>query len=272
MKIVIHAQKRLEHHITRAESFEKGLRRHGIKNVIIHPDYTHVECDLAIFWGMHRSKFIRQAQFDKKKDFLVMERGYVGNRFSFTSLGYNGLNGRADFCNENSPSDRWKKYFSNYLKPWHTGKYVLLTGQVLGDASIKELRISYASIVNQLKQHTKMPIHFRKHPHRAMRHMQTPEGCVTSPYEALEDALAGANVCITVNSNSGVDAILAGTPVINIDSGSMCWELSQHDYKLINNPPHPDRTQWAYDIAYAQWTPEEIENGDAWEHLKKRYE
>ena len=32
-------------------------------------------------------------------------------------------------------------------------------------------------------------------------------------------------------------------------------------------PKYPDRKQWAYDLAYAQWTPEEMAKGSAWRNL-----
>lgn len=262
---------RMEHQVERATAFCKGLAKHGFNDANVIANNQPQPCALAVFWGMHHSLPIRQLQERNKKPWLMMERGYVADRFSWTALGYNGLNGHADFVNDNMPSDRWDKNYSDMLKPWHDGGYVLLAGQVLQDASIKHLGVNYQQIANEIKKHTKLPIHFRKHPHKLCANMQTPYGCITSPHKSIEEALAGAKVCVTVNSNSGVDAMLSGTPVINLDKGSMIWDLAQHNYDLIDNPPWPDRKQWANNIAYAQWSPEEIENGDAWEHLKGKF-
>jgi len=132
--------------------------------------------------------------------------------------------------------------------------------------------MNYQTITNNIRQYTDLPIHFRKHPHKLCAGMQTPSGCITSPAATLEEALAGARTCVTINSNSGVDAILAGTPVINLNKGSMVWNIAQHDYDLIDKPPHPNRERWKNNIAYTQWSPEEIENGEAWKHLKKKFE
>lgn len=270
MKINVYAMKHLSHQVERAQSFCNGLKRHGIDaNILAHN--SPQPCDLAVFWGMHHSVQIRNLQNSHKKPWLVMERGYVGDRFQWTSLGYGGLNGHADFVNNNSPSDRWNQYFNNSIKPWHDGEYVLLAGQVLQDASIKHLRVDYQKIADEISKFTTLPIHFRKHPHKLCAAMKTPNGCITSPYNTIEEALVRAKVCVCVNSNSGVDAILSGTPVINLDKGSMVWELSQHDYKNINSPPYPDRQQWAHNIAYAQWLPKEIEDGTAWGHLRQKF-
>jgi hypothetical protein len=89
---------------------------------------------------------------------------------------------------------------------------------------------------------------------------------------SIEEAVRGAAVTVTINSNSGVDSVIAGTPVVNFDHGSMVWDLAMKDLTQLNNPPTPDRSQWAADLAYAQWLPEEISAGHAWEHLKQRYE
>jgi len=260
------------HQRTPAQRFCVGLRRHGYNVKVSHLDDVK-PADLAVFWGLNRSAEIRQVQEENNAPWLIMEHGYIGNRNVWTSLGYNGLNGRGEFLNKNSPPDRWNKHFNGRLKPWHKGKYVLLAGQVPGDASIRHVSFTYQGLVNKIKKHTKLPIHFRKHPHpKSMNRVVTPNGCIDSPHKTLEKALRGAHVCVTVNSNTGVEAILAGTPVINIDCGSMVWDLAQHDYKLIETPPHPEREQWAYNIAYAQWLPNEIEDGTAWDHLKTKFE
>ena len=89
---------------------------------------------------------------------------------------------------------------------------------------------------------------------------------------AIEKAISKAKVVVTINSNAGVDAALAGKPVIALDQGSMVWDISAHDFKNINSPKLNDRAQWCNDIAYAQWHPSELKSGEAWEHLKKLYE
>ena len=86
----------------------------------------------------------------------------------------------------------------------------------------------------------------------------------------IEKAISKAKVVVTINSNAGVDAALAGKPVISLDQGSMVWDISEHNFENINNPKFNDRTQWCNDIAYAQWHPSELESGEAWNHLKSK--
>jgi len=47
----------------------------------------------------------------------------------------------------------------------------------------------------------------------------------------------------------------------------MAWDVCSHDLSQIVNPLIPDRETWLDRLAYCQWTPEEIESGETWEHL-----
>lgn len=272
--IGIFAHANLSHQVERAESFRRGLMRHGY-NAKVYPTSTPVPCDLAVFWGMHHSRGLRQQQEQRGLNWLIMERGYVGDRFHWTSLGYNGLNGRADFLNKGSPGDRWEKYFKQYMKPWKSyvnGDYILLTGQVSGDASLAAVngRVDYDAIIGGIRAYWDGPIHFRPHPQRPI---PAPRDTILST-GTLTDAFSKAHVTVTYNSNTAVDSVLAGIPAIVMDRvGCMAGPVCGDDlYEIILGGQIPDRTQWAHDIAYTQWSPEEIENGDAWEHLKGKFE
>ena len=74
---------------------------------------------------------------------------------------------------------------------------------------------------------------------------------------------------VTLNSNSGVDAALAGVPVIAFDEGSMAWPVAGHKPQDAIHPPRPDRLRWAAELAWCQWTDREFETGECWEHLRR---
>lgn len=270
-KIAIYAHPSMKHQVDRAKSFQAGMRRHGY-NVSVTYYGNVVDCDLAVFWGMHQSKQIRAIQESKGRPWLMMERGYVGDRFHWTSIGYNGLNGNADFLNEDSLGYRWEKYFHEYMQPWNVGgEYVLVAAQVMGDASLVDYggRPNYEQIIEHAKKFTKRPIHFRPHPQRPIA---CPPNAIPSPHKELSKAIEGAWCVLTINSNTSVDAVLAGKPCITLHRGSMAREVTAHGVAKIELPFTPDRTQWAYNLAYTQWSPQEIENGEAWNHLKRKFE
>jgi hypothetical protein len=208
--------------------------------------------------------------------YMVMERAYVGDRFKWISLGYDGLNGHADFVNKNMPPYRWEKHFGDeWLKPWRAegeGKYYLLVGQVSRDAAVRHIPIQeWLSSMSYACKKLKKEVMFRPHPEDVKKHrVKSVSMTKTSKRRTLAEDLSEAEACLTYNSNTGTEAVLAGVPVLAENKGSMVYDLAIHD---LGQPfKRPDRTQWAHNIAYAQWLREEIEKGDAWDHLKRKYE
>jgi len=267
LNITCYARLAQRHALPWIYAFIDGLKRHGIPSKW---DYTehYKPCDLAVVWGL-RNKEINKGQLEHSADYLVMERGYFNDRKKYTGLGFNGLNGRAEFLAENMPPDRWEKHGVE-IKPWRMkGDYILLMGQVSGDQSLygKDPRHWYEKTMNEIKAITDIPVYYRPHPlSRKYDGILQCDGCMT---DTLADAFSKAIVVITYNSNSGVDAILNGIPVIAMDQGSMAWDMARHE--ITNEFSIPDRKQWLYDLAYKEWTINEIEPGEAWDHLKQRY-
>lgn len=273
MRISCYANPSASHQFGTAKKFISGLKQHGDTGTVSHPCSPDFKSNLILAWGLRNCKRVRGTS---NKDFLVMERAYLGDRFDWISLGYNDLNNRAEFHNENMPCDRWDKYWKNSMRDWKLeGDHILLTLQVKGDNSLNHVTVNYQKIINDIRKHTDRPILIRDHPHRkntwgsALRGKNVKYDDCSIP---VEKAVRDARVVVTINSNSGVDAVMQGTPVINFDHGSMAWDIAtQGDLSKIENPDMPDRTQWGYNIAYTQWLPSEIESGEAWAHLKQRY-
>lgn len=238
------------------EAFAAGLARHGIvADRRRKGDWR--DCDLAVVWG-HADTHLHARQRAHGGHYLVMERGFVGDidaRRRWTALGFDGLNGRGRRP-AGMPADRWKRHFAGALQEWRpaAGGYALLIGQVPGDAALAGMSIS-----GWLQEQTRALL-ARGHEVRFRPHPQ-----VTPPARSLADDLAGAALVVTYNSNTGVDAVLAGVPAVTMDAGAMAWPVTVHD--LDAPPARPDRMQWAADLAWAQWRPDEIAAGDAWAAL-----
>lgn len=231
---------------------ELGLRAHGV-DVFVN---AHVDADLYCFWS-HRWPDVIQRAKALGVSYLVGERGYI-DRHRYCSLGFDGLNGLARFA---EPGAGARHEYN--MKPQHDGDYWLIMGQINGDESLRGMDINEwaADVYAQLQDVTDLPIYYRPHPQRAQRNPDIPllQG-------DLETALAGAHAVVTFNSNSGVDAVLAGCRVVTYDRGSMAWDVSTHSVRDV--PQHFDRQAWADALTWKQWTLDEIESGEAWEHVK----
>ena len=56
-------------------------------------------------------------------------------------------------------------------------------------------------------------------------------------------------------------AVIGGVSVF-VGPESLAWDVGNQDLTTINNPIKPDRIQWLNDLAYTEWTLEEIQNGE----------
>jgi hypothetical protein len=267
--------------------FINGLKKHGYTQFKLQ-DYRNITCpntksDVCIGWSVRQLNAFQGLG----ENVIVLENPYFGylnkKPADWTSVGWNGLGGRANFCNKKSPPTRWNDHFSYFekekLKDWSGGDFILLLTQVYGDQSLilKEQecneKIDYNKIIAQIRKNTKLPIYVKHHPNEENPNIWNIPNDISiiNKNISVYDAVQNAKICVTINSNSAVEAVLGGTPTITLDRGSMAWDVTEHNFDKIENPPLPDRTQWLYDTSYCQWKIEEFENGDVWDHLRKIY-
>lgn len=231
------------------------------------------ESDIAVIFGMFKKdvpiSWARGIAFAKQREknlpVVVLDSGYINRGdgpYDYYSVGLNGLNGRAEFHNENSPRDRLDK-LNLEVKPWKDGKFIILCGQVPWDASVQNVNIMewYDKALDAIANNTDKPVIFRPHP-RAKMHC--PKGLPRSNATFAEDCKR-AHCFITYNSNSAVEAAIRGVPVFAFDKGSMAYPIANKDFGDLNKPIKPEREQWLRNLAYAQWKPEEMR--EAWQHL-----
>jgi hypothetical protein len=254
-----------QHQIDWATAFSSGLNRHGWQTTI-RPDAA--PADLLVLWGTRRQEAIA-AQKWQGGEVCILERGYIGDRFKWSSVSFGGkLNGRATFRGVRSDPARFKADFGDKMQPWqaHDG-YALLIGQVAGDMSLQaiggDLVRWYRETAAMLQKHG-YDVRFRPHPGTIRRGspLNVPPGAKLID-GTLKEAFAGAAVVVTFNSNTGVESVLAGVPTITSDVGSMAWDVSSHDVALPLVTPNRDR--WAAELAWKQWTLEEMASGACWE-------
>lgn len=233
--------------------------------------------DIAVIFGVYKSRVpvsfprgeIFRQQRSKNKDVIVLETGYINRGDGLThhyAAGFNGLNGRADFRNRGMPDDRLK-LLNVELKPWRRdGKHILLCGQVPWDASV-DMCQDYPGwlqfIAGQLRYHSKREVRFRPHP---LGNVGPLEGCTYSTVPIAED-FKDCWAVVTFNSNSSIEALMEGIPIFTFDVGAMAKDITNHWIQDIERPSMHAREQFFADLAYCQWTPEEMKSGAAWKHL-----
>lgn len=256
-KAIIKTDERLTHQIYWGREFGAGLRKHGWEVAILDRNSGREipKCDLLVLWGIRNQDAIKR-QKGRGDEVCILERGYIGDRFAWSSVSFGGgLNGRGIYHGPLDDPSRWQKHFSHLMKPWtdNATGYALIMGQVPGDTAVKNVDLPrfYRQAADALTAKW-MQTRFRDHP----RFHNKPK--------PIANDLAGAKCVVTWNSNSGVDAVLAGVPTITMDIGAMAWDVTGHEFAM---PPKPDRTAWANAIAWKQWTLEEMKSGYCWEMI-----
>lgn len=253
--IDILASPRSPHQLETAQALKSGLKLHGVESKISQFS-SQLKSKNVSCWGWRQGKFLREAG----KNVLVMERSYIGDRFKYMSLGWNGLNGHAMFPQYTDDGGKRFKEIGGSIKPWKEGgKYIVILGQVKNDASLQGMDITdwYLNTAKEARQYG-VPVYFRPHPDSARRGGYTHIHGIDNISGTLDEVLDGALFTAAFNSNSCLDSILMGVPCYAGDKGTMVYDLCMKD---IGHIIMPEREHVLHSIAFTQWTTEEISQG-----------
>jgi len=254
-------------------AFAAGIRRHGVTCARFN-DGGRPKADVIVTWGWRRGK---QHKADGAR-VIVMERGYIGDRFQWSSLGIDGLNGRARFPVREDGGARFRKLgFDKYLQPERSrGAYALVCGQVKGDMATEGVNLNefYRRAALALQANYGSRVVFRPHPKATDRRDKSGllHGMIVQAAGgSLEDAFEHADCVAAYNSNALTDAALAGIPVIAADKGAMVWPIAGQGLddrpRLFRTDKGGSRSAWAHRLAWCQWSLDEMASGAAWEAL-----
>ena len=149
---------------------------------------------------------------------------------------------------------------------------MLVVGQCSHDASVEHVNIDrwYSNTIQTLNEMGENVI-FREHPinKKPFRHDGHPIKYTLDKNATLDQTIQQCKAVVTFNSNSGVVALLSGTPAIAMDAGSMAYGIAQNTIHHASFEYTPDRTDWCAKMAYTQWNLDEIKQGAFWKTLKK---
>ena len=254
------------------------------------------KCEIAVVFGswkktpkkkwklMLAHHFLKNDIVDKHDGkLIVIETPLLGRTITDTHEYYRvGLDhfmrGLADFKNKDSASGRFEK-LNLKIKPWRKSKpddHVLIVGQNLYDASLFgiDFTLWVSTTIRHLMKHTNRKIVIRDHPENKDQlkeyinvMFRNYEQVVYSNKGTIFDDLKNAHCTVSYTSGSSVDSILEGVPVITCSEYNFLWPISSHSLEEVENPREGDREHLLYDLAYTQWSVEEICNGKPWEHL-----
>ncbi len=264
-------------------AFALGLEHRSLKYEIHPLAVGYRPCDVLVTFGVAKAATLRGRQIGQLIEqhrarqmvdaapvgqHLVIERGFL-HRDEYYMVGWGGLNGRANYFNQRCSRKRWEKLGIG-VAPWRTtGQHIVLCGQVPWDASVQHTDHANwcRETAMKLSALTDRPIRFRPHPLQPTAIDMADCPVEFSTNATLAEDLVDAWAAVTYNSNAGVEATIAGIPAFASDIGAMGYSILNHDIEQINSPATPDRRQWLWNLAYTQWTCEEMARGLAIDHL-----
>lgn len=240
-----------------------------------------VKCDVACMVGvksvdyfrLYRDAGVPVLYFDKavlrlrSKD---MARGNLRGVWTWR-IAINEHNPTAYVETSRHNPRRWESYGIE-LKPWRRqGRHIIVAGSSEKYHEFKGLEhpTTYAQrIVRELRRYTDRPILYRPKPGRRAA-AQIPDTEFAGD-RYLEPYLEGAHALVTHGSNACCDALVDGVPSI-ILGDAVIRSISSTELSSIEGPKmatQEARLQVLANLAWCQFTLDEMERGKAWKHLR----
>jgi hypothetical protein len=256
------------------EAMQAGAQRLGIPvDLLRSGGYRSRTHEVAIFYSLADGLRNVFEDYKRRHRAVYIDLGYWGRRKRTRWDGYHKLavNNRhpvAYFQNRKHPADRFAQ-FGIPVRPWRReGRHILLAGMSEKAARAEGLNPEAweREAVLHLRQLTDRPIVYRPKPNWPGAKLIPGTVMQDGNSIPLERALSGCHAVVTHHSNVAVEALLAGVPCIC--PGGVASVLSGSKMTQIESPPMPDgREQWAADLAYTQYSVEEMREGLAFRYL-----
>jgi hypothetical protein len=264
-------------------AFRKSVEAAGHSVVDGNWDMPDVAVIWSVLWhGRMRDNARVWEHFTKQgKPVIVLEVGGLIRNKTW-KVGINGINGEAYFGHEtDNVSDRLTK-LKIKMQPWrprsYQPKYILVLGQNANSHQWRDMppmQEWIESVITQIRTVTDRDIRVRPHPRSGLNDKWIKETirnyndvyfnqprAVAGTYDDFDydKQLSDAWAVVNWSSNPATQAVLNGVPIFT-GPESLAAPVANLTLKRIEDPDMPDRQQWANNIAYTEWTTEEIAQG-----------
>ena len=277
------------------QSCFNGIDEHQVE-IDIEKNYS--PCDVAIMLGSwkYREKdhhIVRTSIAESSQCFVVLETPLLNRKVfednTYFRIGINGfLNNSGKFVNDQVISkDRLQK-LGIHWNGWQNKQdgNILLLLQLPGDASLRNTNIyewaTYA--IQEIRKSSNRPIVVRTHPKHNIKDTDEFYKFVSDcslqkisnisfsigKDRHIDEDFSQAYCTVAFSSGSSIDSIIKGIPTIACDPGNFAYEVSSNfpnQVESIKKESGEKITKWLSELAYSQWTVDEMERGIVWNYL-----
>lgn len=280
MKVAIYFRPDDARHVAMAGALVAGFKRHGedVEESSV-TDYVQPKGGTQVAVWLGYGAIERRIYEDHRR--AARHTLFVGERLfgagEQVSVVLDGMAPRYAH-KQRRPHDRLERLDIDFKPKRARGRNVLFVGAAQAYCDWHGLggAIDYATgfchALNK-QTHSEFPVFHRPHP----EHMVDAKGIMHTTVIASDDALLaqlghGCHLLATHGSTAAFDALIAGVPVLLLSKEDDCaaWPLAETRMENFHAPHFPDdktRTQVFADLAYCQFTLDEIASGFAWETL-----
>lgn len=258
------------------EAMSRGIARSGERVIRRNAEsYVGPEADVAVFYGFIDPLQRAMADYRSRGGAVYLDLAYWG-RDRHYKVSVNDRHPTAYFQKRKHDHSRAAAHGEETrLKPWRpSGRHILLAGLSPKASEVVERMPRYTwerDTIARLHQLTGREIVYRPKPSDKTA-KPIPGSRFSDPAnEPLSAVMKNAHAVVVYHSNVAVDGIVAGVPAFA--KLGVATALSERDVdldrieapKLVNDEA---RRQWVDDIAWCQWTMDEMADGSVWRHLK----
>lgn len=277
MKIVFYIADK-DRELTLAEAFRTGARQYGHKVEIVHKTLEPqiVPADMACMMGVKSAPYFHACKAAGQR-IGYFDKGYVRTRRSgaptwdYWRIALDAHQPtQTTLSRFKMPYDRLEALGIEPRKWRHTGLQIVIAGSSAKYHSFYGLPdpTTYAhEIIEQIRKLTDRPIVYRPKP--SWRDAVPIEHSRFSPAkEKLTEVMTNAHCLVTHGSNACFEAAVWGIPSI-ILGDAVAKPISSTSLDDINAPFCGKRLQWLANLAYHQFSEQEMKSGESWETITK---
>lgn len=234
------------------EFFRAGFAAHGIETERCIFDRV-TPGDIHVLFGPN---YWRNCE-KKYKNYLQVNRKFIGDVNDDVAIGWNGFNGRGQFCVDELVHDRFENALDRSpikIHPWRgTGERNFL---LLGQADLGRCE-NYPRLAEWYKR---MSIQYA--PARS-NFRSWPRGAGVS----LLSDVQNSGFSVSLNSTVAVETFMLGHPTAVWDKGSPLWSICNPIKSSPEKTPEPHRLAVLEYLANCQYHYTEIQSGQFWQQL-----
>jgi len=256
-------------------AFEQGVQHLGHT-----ANDNDLNADVAVIWSvlwygrMAKNKAVWDRFTKQGKPVIVLEVGTL-KRNTTWKVAVGGINNEAYFGHATNNDNARLTSLGIAIQDWGDTKdnnSIIICGQHQASHQWRNMPpVSdwISNTIQEIRKHTDRLIKVRSHPRYSFNFDNTTTNVVRSIPKRIDIVqdfydfsaeLSKAHCVVNWSSNPAIEAALAGVPVFT-GLDSLAHVVANHSFDTIETPLKPDRQQWANDLAYTEWTVDEIAKG-----------